>query len=341
MMRKFSLGAAFVAALFTMASASAASLPVVKVGVTGRPDQAQIEIAKARGYFAKEGIDVQFVPGGASGQDYISSLATNQIQVAAGSPNAGMFNAVNRGIPVRIVADWAHLGNKNDSTFSFVVRKDLLDSGKIKTVADLKGQRVGVGPHYGAYNEMFIYKMLKSAGLKMNDVTPEFIGFPEGLAALAGKKVVGTLMIEPLVLIARERNLGDVLMPASAVDPGAQVAVVMYSPQFAATRDLATRYMVAYLHGVRDMLDAYVKHKGTAAVTAILVKRMSIKNPHIWNTMTPHLVDPDGRVNIASIKAQAAFYKMRGEITGPVPDVNKMVDMRFAKAAAKILGPYR
>ncbi|MGH7090035.1 MAG: ABC transporter substrate-binding protein, partial [Stellaceae bacterium] len=259
-MRMVHLAAAILAMALPALSAGAAQhLAIVKVGVTGRPDQAQLEIARARGYFAKEGIELQEVPGGAAGQDYLSSLATDQIQVAAGSPNAGMFNAANRGIPVRMVADWAHLGDKNDSTFSFVAREDLLKSGEIKTAADLKGRAIGVGPHYGAYNEVFIYKMLKSAGLAMDAITPEFLGFPDGLSALAGKRIAGTLMIEPLVLIAHERKLGEVLLPASAVDPGAQVAVVMYSPGFAAETDLATRYMVAYLHGVRDMLDAYVK----------------------------------------------------------------------------------
>lgn len=340
-MRSFAFGMALGAGLFLAGTASASELAVVKVGVTGRPDQAQLEIAKARGYFEKEGIQIEFVPGGASGQDYISSLATDQIQVAAGSPDAGMFNAVNRGIPVRIVADWAHLGDKDDTTFSFVGRKDLMDSGTLKTAADLNGQHIGVGPHYGAYNEVFIYKMLKTAGLEMTDITPEFIGFPDGLAALSGKRIAGTLMIEPLVLVARERKIGDVLLPASSVDPGAQVAVVMYSPQFAAHHDVATRYMVAYLHGVRDMLDAYVKHKDTDAVTAILDNQMSIKDPHVWNTMAPHLVDPDGKVNVAHIKEQAEFYKMRGELTGPVPALDKIVDPSFATAAVKILGPYK
>jgi len=327
-------------ALAAMAGARAADLDVVNVGVTGRPDQAQLELARARGYFEKQGIDVHFVPGGASGQDYISSLATNQIQVAAGSPNAGMFNAVNRGIDVRIVADWAHLGQSDDSTFSFVARKDLLDSGEIKTVADLKGKPIGVGPQFGAYNEMFIYKMLKSAGLGMSDVVAEFINFPDGIAAMSGKKIVGTLMIEPLVLIAHERKVGEVLMPASKIDPGAQVAVVLYSPQFADNKGLATRYMVAYLQGVRDMLNAYVKRIDTDATTDILMKTLSIKDRHVWEAMSPHIVDPNGTINVKHIREQAEFYKMRGEITGPVPDVEKLIDTRFAEGAVKILGKY-
>jgi NitT/TauT family transport system substrate-binding protein len=322
------------------AGARAAELTVVNVGVTGRPDQAQLELARARGYFQKQGIDVHFVPGGTSGQDYISSLATNQIQVAAGSPNAGMFNAVNRGIDVRIVADWAHLGESDDSTFSFVVRKDLLDSGEIKTPADLKGKPIGVGPQFGAYNEMFIYKMLKGAGLGMSDIEPEFINFPDGLAAMGSKKIVGTLMIEPLVLIAHERKVAEVLMPASKIDPGAQVAVVLYSPQFADNTELATRYMVAYLQGVRDMLNAYVKRIDTDATTDILIETLSIKDRHVWEAMSPHVVDPDGRINVKHIQEQAEFYKMRDEVSGPVPDVAKLVDTRFAEAAVKILGKY-
>lgn len=340
-MRKF--GITVVAAgilLLAMSATWSAELTVVNVGVTGRPDQAQLELARAHGYFEKQGIDVHFVPGGASGQDYIASLATNQIQVAAGSPNAGMFNAVNRGIDVRIVADWAHLGDSNDSTFSFVVRKDLLDSGAIKTAADLKGQPIGVGPQYGAYNEMFIYKMLKGAGLVMSDVVPEFINFPDGIAAMSGKKIVGTLMIEPLVLIAHERKIGEVLVPASAIDPGAQVAVVLYSAEFAKNTDLATRYMVAYLQGVRDMINAYVKRIDTDATTDILMKTLSIKDRHVWEAMSPHIVDPNGKINVKHILEQAEFYKMRDEITGPVPDVQKLIDTRFAEAAVKILGTY-
>jgi hypothetical protein len=43
---------------------------------------------------------------------------------------------------------------------------------------------------------------------------------------------------------------------------------------------------------------------------------------------------------VKHIQEQAEFYKMRGEITGPVPDVAKLVDTRFAEAAVKILGKY-
>ena len=42
---------------------------VVKVGVTGRPDQASLELAKQRGYWDKQNLDVQFIQAGSAAQD--------------------------------------------------------------------------------------------------------------------------------------------------------------------------------------------------------------------------------------------------------------------------------
>src|SRR5262249_1174912 len=78
-----------------------------KLGGPGRPDQAALELALRRGYFEQEGLDIQTVQAN-TGMEMLPSLATNQLQVASGSPNAALFNALNRGIDIRLVADFAH-----------------------------------------------------------------------------------------------------------------------------------------------------------------------------------------------------------------------------------------
>ncbi|HXQ51608.1 MAG TPA: ABC transporter substrate-binding protein [Stellaceae bacterium] len=310
----------------------------VKVGVTGRPDQAALELAFHRGYFAKQGLDVEFVGGGVGGEEYVSSLATNQIQVDAGAPNAALFNAFNRGIDLRIVADWAHVGDAKDSTFSMVGRGDLQRSGALKSAADLKGKSVGVGPSRGSYNEMFVAELLAAVGLGVGDIEAQHISFPDGLAALSGKTVAATLLIEPLVMMAHDRGIGDVLVTAGAVDPGAQVAVVMYSAVFARNRDAATRYMVAYLQGVRDFIDAFDGDQNKEAAIDVMVAALTLKDRAVWEKMPAHDVDPNGSVNLAHIKKEAAFYKEQGTLTGALPDLDKFVDPSFAEAAVKILG---
>jgi ABC-type nitrate/sulfonate/bicarbonate transport system substrate-binding protein len=45
---------------------TASQRPLVKVGVTGRPDQASLELALHRGYWLRQGLDVALVAAGTS-----------------------------------------------------------------------------------------------------------------------------------------------------------------------------------------------------------------------------------------------------------------------------------
>lgn len=311
---------------------------VVKVGVTGRPDQASLELALHRGYWDKQNLDVQFIQAGAAAQDATAALATNQIQVTAGSPSAGLFNALNRGINIRMVADWSHIGTPEDSTFSISVRSDLIDSGAVKSPADLKGRNIGAGPVKGGINDLFLSRVLAKANLKPSDVNAEFIPFPDGIAAMASKKLDAAMLIEPMVSLAAAQGVAKLFITMGAVDPGAQVAIVFYSPDFAANKDAATRFMIGYLQGVRDYYDAFVLKKNQDDAISILVQTLPLKDPKVWKNFKPSNVDLNGKFNVASIKTQAAFYKDEGLVDGPVPDIDKYIDNSFAEAAVKIIG---
>ena len=311
---------------------------VVKVGVTGRPDQASLELALHRGYWEKQNLDVQFIQAGAAAQDATSALATNQIQVTAGSPSAGLFNALNRGINIRMVADWSHIGAAEDSTFSISVRSDLIDSGAVKSPADLKGRTIGAGPVKGGINDLFLSLVLAKANLTPSDVNAEFIPFPDGIAAMASKKLDAAMLIEPMVSQAAAQGIAKLFITMGAVDPGAQVAIVLYSPDFAANKDVATRFMIGYLQGVRDYHDAFVLHKDQDDAISILTQNLPLKDPKIWKNSRPGNIDLNGKFNLASIKTQAAFYKQEGLVDGPVPDVDKYVDTSFVDAAIKVIG---
>lgn len=317
---------------------SSGAKQVVKVGVTGRPDQAMLELALHRGYWDKQGLDVQFITAGSAAQDATSALATNQIQVTAGSPSAGLFNALNRGINIRLVADWSHIGNAEDSTFSISVRSDLIDSGAVKSPADLKGRTLGAGPVKGGINDLFLSLVMAKGNLTPKDVNAEFIPFPDGIAAMASKKLDAAMLIEPMVSAASAQGIAKLFITMGAVDPGAQVAMVFYSSDFAADKDAATKFMIGYLQGVRDYHDAFVDHKNQDDAIAILTQNLSLKDPKIWKNAKPTNIDLNGKFNVASVKRQAAFYKEEGLVDGPVPDVDKYVDTSFTEAAMKVIG---
>jgi NitT/TauT family transport system substrate-binding protein len=337
-MRSLGVAAGLVALVFAAHPAAKAQTAgdVIKLGVSGRPDQAALELALRRGYFEQEGLKIETVQG-VTGMQMLPSLATNQLQVASGSPNAALFNAFNRGIDIKIVADFAHIGRSQDRTVALIVRSDLLDSGAVKTIADLKGRSLSYGPGQGQITDVFFAKLLARAGLTKTDVTPRYLNFGDTLPALANKSLDGAFMVEPLVTVAEARKIARVMVAGSDVDPGAELSVVYYSPEFAKRRNEATRFMVAFLKGVRDYTDAFFEGKGKDAAIDLLVKYLPVKDKRIWQGSRQH-TDVNGKINVADLKAQAAFYKKIGLVTGPVPDVDKYIDTSFAEAAVKRLG---
>jgi NitT/TauT family transport system substrate-binding protein len=311
---------------------------VVKLGVTGRPDQAPLELALRRGYFEQQGIEIQTVQANV-GMEFVSALAADQIQVTSGSPNAGLFNALNRGIDIRLVANFAHVGDARDGAVSIIVRSDLVDSGAVKTVADLKGRTINAGAGgRGQYPDVLFQKMLAMNKMTMEDVKFVYITFADSMAALASKSIDAAFMVEPLVTMAERQNTAKILLRAGEIDPGAQLSVVLYSPNFAQQREVATKYMVAYLHGVRDYYEAFFLKKDRDATITLLTQTLPVKDPAIWANAMPQYTDLNGRIDVADLKRQAALYKEQGNITGAVPDLDKFVDPSFAEAAVKILG---
>jgi NitT/TauT family transport system substrate-binding protein len=310
----------------------------VRLGVSGRPDQAFLELAIRRGYFEQQGIAIETVPAN-SGNDLVAPLALNQIQVASGSPNAALFNALNRGIDLRIVADFAHLEGPDDGLVSIVARSDLLDTGAIRTAADLRGKRISLGNGRGQYSYMLTNTILEQNHISWSELDVKNLNFENTIAAFSNRAIDAGFMIEPLIAAAERQNIARILVKGGAVEDDAHLSILLYSSEFAGQADLATRFMVAYLRGARDYRDAFIRKQAQDAAIAILVKYLPVKDPDVWKAAMPQHTSVNGRLNVADIKRQAAVYVKLGDVRGVVPDIDKFVDTRFAQAAVRLLGP--
>jgi hypothetical protein len=49
-------------------------------------------------------------------------------------------------------------------------------------------------------------------------------------------------------------------------------------------------------------------------------------------------IDQNGAVDVNDLRDSAEFYLQHGDFTGPVPDLTRFIDTRFAEAAVQILG---
>src|SRR4051812_47756741 len=87
-------GAAAGAAAPASAPASPPAARVaVKGGHAGTFSGAPVYMARQRGYFAEEGIDLELIPFKVS-SDIVPAIATGEIAVATSAINPGLFNAV-------------------------------------------------------------------------------------------------------------------------------------------------------------------------------------------------------------------------------------------------------
>src|SRR4249919_1113908 len=290
-----------------------------------------------------EGIDVS-ITGFNSAAQMIAPLGTGELDVGGGTVSAGFYNAVGRGILMKIVADQASI-KPGYGYSSLMVRKDLVDSGRYKSFADLKGMKVAIGAP-GTGTASALNEALKKGGLKYSDVDVVYIGFPEHLPTYKNKGIDASITNEPTMTRAIEDGVAVRVAGNDITYPDQQTAVTFYADNFIRNRrDVAERFMRAYLRGVRMYNDALRDGRlaGPKAneVIPILVKYTTIKDESMFRRMVPSYCNPDGEVNVTSLKKDLEFFRELGLIEKKDASVDGVVDSSFAKAAVAKLGPYQ
>jgi len=264
---------------------------------------------------------------------------SNRLDVGGYGVNANPFMAMARGIGVKIVADKGSLR----PGFGFsqtMVRRDLWESGAIRTNADFRGRTIARLSQCDSHDPV-IQHLLDPAGLSREDVEIVFMSFPDMNAALANNAVELAIQIEPLATLAIERGIASRFATGDETYPNQQIAALYYSPDFAARTDAAQRFMVAYVRALRDYNDAFAKGIGRADIAQILAKHTTVKDLALYDRIIPAGLDPDGRLNVAGIRDDVALYGRVGCITGDVADVSRVIDESYINYAVGVLGPYQ
>ncbi len=325
-----------------LASTLQATAQAITVGATSSTSDAPIYIADKKGYFRDEGLDVKVV-NFRSAADMVAPLGAGQIEAGAGSASAGLYNAVARGIKIKIVADKASSPPGYGGT-KILVRKDHVESGRYKELKDLKGMKFAMNAP-GVSNTSTLNTLLKSVGLRYSDVETVDMPLPDHVAALKNKSVDASASVEPGPALAVRNGDAVVVKSDDEILPNHQIAVLLYSEEFASKRpDAAKKFMRAYIRAVRfyngALKNGRLDGSNADEVIAILSEATPIKSREIYKLITPTGMNPDGRVNKASLGYDLAFYTEQGLVKGAV-NLEDAVDGSFVEAALKELGPYR
>jgi NitT/TauT family transport system substrate-binding protein len=197
----------------------------------------------------------------------------------------------------------------------------------------------------GVSNTSTLNTLLQFAGLKYSDVETVDLPLPDHVAALKNKSVDASASVEPGPALAIRNGDAVLVKSDDEILPNHQIAVLLYSEEFAFKRaDGARRFMRAYIRAVRfyngALQNGRLDGPNADDVIAILSEATPIKGRDIYKLITPTGMNPDGRVNKASLAHDLAFYTGQGLIKGAV-DLDQVVDGSFVEAVLNELGPYR
>jgi NitT/TauT family transport system substrate-binding protein len=324
-------------------AASAAATPTatptpvtVRFGQVGSVSDAAIFIADAKGYFKEQGITLQSVPFTSAAQ-MVAPLGTNDLQAGGGAPSAGLYNSVDRGVQLHIVADKGSL-TPGHGYEAVIVRKGLADT--VKSAKDMRGLKISIAAR-DIVPEYSLDAYLRTGGLTIKDVEVVPLAFPDMVPAIANGAIDVALPTEPTATRILDAATGVLLTRTDTIVPGEQTAVILYSEKFAQDKDAATRFMVAYLKGARFYADAFDKKdlaKRTEAID-IIAKATKLDATLIARVVLPG-IDPNGKVNVDSLDAAQKYFVAKGTQTKAL-DMAKIVDQSFAQEAVRRLGTYQ
>ena len=309
----------------------------VVIAEDGSASGAGFYIANDKGYFDDYNIEVEFATF-ANSDDMLPALASGEVDIAGGISSAAFFNAIAQGIDVKIIADKGH-NAEGRSYFTFVIGADKQD--EIKDYSDLKGKKIAVSGEHGV--DDYIYQlMLENAGLAKDDV--EFVLMPDFgtmLAAIENGSIDAALNIEPLITQGVAQGIHARFGDATDFAPEAQIAMVLGSPQFMNDeKEVSLRFMAAYLKGVRDYNDAFIKDEGKDEIIDIMTEYTALKDAKVWEDVFVTGLDPNGKMFIGDIRDQYEMYKKNGAIRGEFK-FDEAIDTSVTEKAVEIIGEYK
>ena len=205
-------------ALLPMTDAAPAQADTVKIAHSTWVGYGPLYIARDKGIFKKNGVDVDLVVM-EDPKERFPTLMADKIQMIAST------------------VDTALLYLKKPTDFQYVVAIDDSNGGDgivaikaIKTIADLKGKKVAVNE--GSVSEFYLNVLLAKAGLKESDLNTVNMTAGDAGGAFVAKRVDAAVTWEPWLTKGKSTDFGHLLVDSSTT-PGLITDVIIVKTTWA------------------------------------------------------------------------------------------------------------
>jgi putative hydroxymethylpyrimidine transport system substrate-binding protein len=270
------------------------------------PDHGPLIIAQQRGYFAEAGLQVELIAP-ADPNDPPKLVAAGQADLAV-SYQPQLHLQAAQGLPL------VRIGTLIATPLNSVV---VLAEGPVKTLADLKGRKVGFS--VGGFEDAVLGRMLQGAGLTLADVELVNVNFSLSPALLSGQvdAVIGAFRNFELNQLEIERRPGRAFFPEEHGVPAYDELIFIAHkdrlgdarlPRFLAAVERATLFMLNHPDEAWDDFRRYRPELDDEL------------NKRAWADTLPRFAHSPAALDVGRYRRFAEFLKER-KLIAEVPPV--------------------
>ena len=267
----------------------------------------------------------------------IALLAQNRYQIVAGGISAGIFNALEKNLPITILSDRV----STPIGHNLMLRPDLKD--KVKSLKDLKGKVIASNGQ-GSVSTYEIGKMLERDGLTHRRRRAQDPAVPADGRSRFKNEAIDAAHRHPAVRLAA-RGAG-IAVPFARVGRAGHAAADdhrRHHGQHAIGRranpELVQNYMTAWLRGVRDYCQAYHGAPNRQEIIDELVNTKTAPSRALLEKYPWPARSPNGKINTASMLDINKWY-VKNKMSAKEFPAERLVDSSYIDHAIAKLGPF-
>jgi len=319
-----------VVALACAMGAGAAQAEAIKIGTIKVAGAGPLYLAQERGYFAAEGLEVQFAFFEAA-QPIAVANVSGDIDIGVTPPTAAFYAMAGQGA-LRIIAGYI-MDAPSFQANGAVVSNAAYAAG-FKTFKDMAGKRVsttqmGAAPHYAWA------LMAEHFGVDLKTVTVVALqSNPNQVSAVIGGQVDGAMMPSTFLTQPLEADKVKLLGYVGDIVPW-QLGAAFTSTKIANDRgETVRKFLRAFVKGIHDYHDAFTgpgekrMDMPTAPEVLAVISKYVGQNPEQLKRAVPY-IEREARLDFKDIRHQIAWYRSQGMLKENV-DADQVLDKRYA-----------
>lgn len=328
-------GAFALAASTMLASGTAYAADAIKVGLLSLTSHSPSIIAEAKGYFAEQDLEVEFVTFQAA-QPMAVAIASQDVDFGVTAISGGLISLAEKGV-IKIIGG-ALQETPDVEGQKILVSKAAHDAG-VTSPAMLKGRSFGITTTGSSFHYM-AHKIADKEGFARSEIALKPLQkVPAVIASLKSGQIDAWSIVPNIAnALTKGPEVVEIGKIADYIDSYQVTTVFTSTANTTDKPDLVKRFLAGYSKGVDDynaaLVDKTMSEDDTAAIVAMVHKYVYSDQP--IEKAAPRIragamrINANARMNMASIEDQLEWFKSE-KLVPEDSSMENLVDTSFVE----------